>query len=134
MAGQTQLADASVFINDDLVSIVPGSLKTKVANGEIKSRALATGGANYELVHGLDVETLIDVVSFSIANTDVGQNLVEDWKQRSIDGTYNVIRLTWPGQDVVKVYKYAAMNNSPDPEHSADGNIDVEFSGKQSVS
>lgn len=127
MTNQQQLADPSVHVNDVLIPIVPGSFKSTPAKGEMKVRALATGGTGYVLTAGLDVETMVDKVSFTVANTPTGQAQVEDWKQRSIDHSYNTIRVSWPKQDTVQVYKYAYMTNSPEAEHSADGNIDTEF-------
>lgn len=134
MTNQTQLADPSVYVNDVLIPIVPGTFKATPAKGEIKMRTLATGGAGVVPVAGLDTETLLDKISFSVANTPTGQSQVEDWKERSInalstgDGR-NTIKVSWPNQDTVHAYKHVYMTNSPEAEHSADGNIDVEFQG-----
>lgn len=132
MVNQTQLADPSVYVNDVLIPIVPGSFKSTPAKGEIKVRTLATGGAGYTTTAGLDVETMLDTISFSVANTPTGQAQVEDWKQRSIQHQYNTIKASWPNQETVQAFKFAYMVNSPEAEHSADGNIDVEFKAQRS--
>lgn len=132
MVNQTQLADPSVYINDVLIPIVPGTFKSTPAKGEIKYRTLATGGSGVVPVAGLDTETLIDKISFSVANTPDGQAQVEEWKQRSVDHTMNTIKVSWFNQQSVQVFKYAYMINSPEAEHSADGNIDVEFNALRS--
>lgn len=122
-----QLIDASVYVNDELIPIVPGSLKTTPAKGEVKARALAIGGNKVTIVGGLDTSTLLEEVKFEIANTSDDTERVEDWKRRSITNELNVIKLAWPGQDHVRAYLKAFMVNSPEADHSADGNIPVEF-------
>jgi hypothetical protein len=132
MSNQQQLADPSVYVNDVLIPIVAGTFKSTPAKGEVKTRALATGGAGFALVSGLDVETMVDKVSFSVANSPTGQEQAGDWKQRTIDHVYNTVKASWPGQETIQVFKYCRMENSPEAEHSADGNIDIEFAGKRS--
>lgn len=131
MSNQSQLADPSLYVNDEQIPFVAGTFKSTPAKGEVKTRALAHGGAGFSLVSGLDVETMVDKVSFSLANSAQGQALAEDWKNRTINHTFNTIKVSWPGQDTIQVFKYARMSNSPDAEHSAEGNIDIEFDAKR---
>lgn len=133
MSESLQLADASVYVNDELIPIVPGSLKTPAAKGEVKSRFLSTGGSNGIIVSGLDTESMIDKVSFSVGTTPEALSRAEEWKQNTIDGSFNTIRLSWPKQKIIRSYTQARMDNAPEAEHSADGNFDLEFSALRSI-
>lgn len=132
MSVENQLVDPEYYIDGVLILIVPGSYKPTIAPGEIKSRVMVAGSSR-ALVRGVDNETRIDKHTVSIANTDVNKRRVKDWKQRSLAGDYFVNKGVFPNGDRADdILRYASLDNTIEAEHSAEGNIELEFSGLSS--
>lgn len=132
MSVENQLVDPEYYIDGVLVAIVPGSYKPVIAPGEIKTRVMAAGNAR-TLVRGVDNETRLDKHTLSIANTDVNKRRAKDWKRRSLEGDYFVVKAVFPrGDRADDVLKYASLDNMIEAESSAEGNIELEFTGLSS--
>jgi hypothetical protein len=132
MSVENQLVDPEYYIDGVLIAIVPGSYKPTVAPGEIKTRVMAAG-SNRTLVRGVDNESNLDKHSLSIATTDVNKQRVKNWKNRSLNADYFVVKAVFPNGDRADdVLKYASLDNMIEAEHSAEGNIELEFTGLSS--
>lgn len=132
MSVENQLVDPEYYIDGVLVAIVPGSYKSVIGSGEIKSRVMMAGNGR-TLVRGVDNETRLEKHTVSIANTDVNKRRVKEWKRRSLEGDYFVNKAVFPNRDRADdVLKYSCLDNMIEAEHSAEGNIELEFTGLSS--
>ena len=132
MSVENQLVDPEYHIDGTVIAIVPGSYKPVIAPGEIKTRVMAAG-QNRTLVRGVDNESRLDKHTVSVANTDKNKRLVKQLKQRSLDGDYFVCKAIFPNGDRADdILKYASLDNLIEGEHSAEGNIELEFTGLSS--
>ncbi len=129
MSTQNQLFDPEFYVDGILVPIVPGSYKAPIAPGEIKTRVLMSGQGR-TLVRGVDNESRIDKASVTLAVTDKAKKQIKEWKRRSMELDHFVVKAVFPkGDRADDILKFASLDNDPEAEYSADGNVDLEFTG-----
>lgn len=132
MAVDKQLVAPEYYIDGVLVPIVPNSYKATFAPGEIKTRAMGAGTA-ISLVRGVDLGTKIVKHTIEIPTTATNKQLVADLKQRSETGDYFVNKAVFPNSERTDdVLKYASLDNPIEAEYSAEGNMQLEFTGLHS--
>ena len=128
----TQLTNPELYINGDLVQIIPNSY-SDIEPGEVKSRWISGGGTAGDVVHALDAETLLPTIKFELPNTPLNRRRIKEWKANSFTNVYNTVRAAWPGTREADSYRKVAVTNAVEREYSADGNLSVEMAGKKIV-
>lgn len=132
MSVENQKVDPEYYVDGVQIAIVPGSFKPVIAPGEIKTRVMASGNKR-TLVRGVNNETRLEKHTLSIANTDINGRRVKEWKRRSIAKEYFVVKAVYPDAERAdEVLKYASLDNPIEAESSAEGNIELEFTGLSS--
>lgn len=121
-----QLAQPRVQVNGRTIKIVGGSLKKSIP-GETAVRAVSAGNQSVSIVAGLDVSTLVSMVSFDVANTAEQHEFVEDMRSKSNNGEPVTIRII----EDTKQFSYQEMylTSAPEAEFASEGNISLEFKG-----
>lgn len=127
-----QLVAPEYYVNDTLIALIPNSYKSTVSAAQINTR-VAVAGKHREVLRGVDHESNFDKHTMQIPYTDVNKNLVKEWKRQSEEGNYFVCKAIFPDADRADdVLKYASLDNMIEGEASADGNIELEFTGLSS--
>lgn len=122
------LANPTVQVNDQTISILPNTLTFKRGAGDVNVRAQSAGGDSVEAVITENAETKIGSVKFSLSLTDTNLSYVDTWQQNTFAGG-NTIRIS--GRTLQTPFSFVNMHVVTDPEYSvgADGTVEVEFMG-----
>ena len=127
-----QLSDATVLVNDEVVGIIPNTLKYTEGFGEQKVRAMSIGGGAVEQVFSRDVESALSKITFDMPTTSENIALARTWKA---NGNLNVVQIagkTAEG-DMTRTFTQAAMTGDPEIEISTEGVINVEFMSNAAI-
>lgn len=127
-----QLADATVLVNDEVVAIMPNSLKITEGLGEQSVKAASIGGGAVEQIFARDVETAIGKVMFDVPTTPETVALQRTWK---VNGNQNVVQIAGSTIEgtLTRTYTQAAMIGDPEIEFSTEGVINIEFAANQAI-
>ena len=118
------LSDPTVLINNEVVAIVPNSLKFKLGRGESKVLPQSSGNGEIETVYSENVETKIGEVKLELRVTAKNIEVVEALK---LNKSYNGISIT--EDDFNLTYNNMAMMNDPEIPATSDGKIELHFEG-----
>jgi len=121
-----QLSNAAVLVNDEVVTIVPNSLKFNEGQGEKQVRAGSTGGGGVEQIFSENVEDALGKVSFSIHTTPANVELQRKWQANKNRNVVTIAGSTDEGE-VTRTYTQAAVVNDPDVEVASEGVIALEW-------
>jgi hypothetical protein len=127
-----QLSSAALLVNDEVVMIVPNTLKYTEGFGEQSVRAASVGGGAVEQIFSQDVETSLSKVMFDIHTTPDNVKLARGWKS---NGNLNVVQIagkTAEG-DVTRTFTQAAMTGDPEIEIATEGVINIEFMSNAAI-
>ena len=127
-----QLSDATVLVNDEVIMIVPNSLKYTEGFGEQSVRAGSIGGGAVEQVYSRDVETSLSKVMFDIHTTPANVKLARTWKANANENVVQIAGKTAEG-DTTRTFTQAAMTGDPEIEISTEGVIGVEFMSNAAI-
>ena len=127
-----QLSDATVLVNDEVVAIVPNTLKFTEGFGEQTVRAASVGGGAVEQVFSKDVESALSKVMFDIHTTPDNVKLARTWKSNKNQNVVAIAGKTAEA-DLTRTFTQAAMVNDPEIEISSEGVINVEFSSNAAI-
>ncbi len=127
-----QLSDAAVLVNDEVVAIVPNSLKYTEGFGEQTVRAASVGGGSVEQVYSRDLETALSKVMFDIHTTPANVKLARSWKA---NGNQNVVQIAGktPEASMTRTFTQAAMVGDPEIEIGSEGVINIEFMSNSAI-
>ncbi len=127
-----QLSDATVLVNDEVVAIVPNTLKFTEGFGEQNVRAASVGGGSVEQVFSRDVETALSKVMFDIHTTPDNVKLARTWKS---NGNQNVVAIAGKTveAELTRTFTQAAMTGDPEIEISTEGVINIEFMSNAAI-
>jgi hypothetical protein len=123
------IANPTVRVNDETISIVPNSLTVKLGLGETNVRAASSGGGSVESVHTSDAETKISGVNFDIYNTPEMLRKISGWKNNIGGLTVQVVGTVPGGATFSVAMANVSLTNDPDLELAADGVTSLEFMG-----
>lgn len=123
------IANPSVRINDETISIVPNSLTVVQGLGETKVRAASAGGNSIETVHTSDAESKISSVKFDVYNTPEVLSKIPAWKNAIGSNTVQVVGNLPNGAAFSVAMANVSLTNDPEMELSADGKTSLEFMG-----
>lgn len=127
------LADPSVVINNEPVSVVPNSVKYTEGAGEQTMRAASTGGGGVQQVFSNNIETNFSKVMFSVYNDIDTIGDLRNWKKNSNQNVVVITGKTPDGKTLRRTFNQAAMLNDYEVALGADTTIDVEFSSNAAV-
>ena len=127
-----QLSDATVLVNDEVVGIMPNSLKYTEGFGEQNVRAVSIGGGAVEQIFSRNVESSLSKVMFDIPTTPENIALARTWKANGNLNGVQIAGKTAEG-DITRTFTQAAMTGDPEIEISTEGVINVEFMSNASI-
>ena len=127
-----QLSDAALLVNDEVVAIVPNSLKFTEGFGEQSVRAASVGGGSVEQVYSRDLETALSKTMFDIHTTPSNVKLARNWKS---NGNQNVVQIAGKTSegDMTRTFTQAAMTGDPEIEIGSEGIINIEFMSNAAI-
>lgn len=119
--------DAQIRVNNEAVNIIPNSAKFVPGFGESSIMTQSSGNGNVEQVRSENIETKISKLIFSMRSTTANIAQIESWKRNK---NANGITVTADG-GFVKVIDGAECVIDPEYSFSNEGEIPIEFHGKQ---
>ena len=122
--GEKTLSNPTVEVNNQVIGIVPNSVKYKNGKGDKNLRPQSAGGNSIEMIATENAETKKGMVSFELYNTQTNDDLVASW-QDAVDGV--AIRLS--DGSFVKPFRRMHVINDPEFALGADGMVPVLFEG-----
>ena len=125
-----QLAAATVLVNDEVIAIVPNSLKYKDGKGEQNVRAASTGDGGVETVFSHDVETSIGEVMFDLYPDAITEDFIKEWKG---NGAENQILITNNKTNYTETFSNIALTNKVKRDPTFDGVVSFEWKGDPAV-
>ncbi len=121
-----------MLVNDEVVAIVPNSLKFTEGFGEQTVRAASAGGNSTEQVFSQDIEGALGKVMFDIHTTPANVALQRSW-QANLNRNVVVVAGSTDEGSVERAFTQCAMVNDPEIEVGAEGVINIEFMGNKPV-
>lgn len=128
MAVQKALSNATIIIDDDVISIIPDTLKYNIGRGEKKVRSLSSGGNSIDLVISEDATTKLGKVMFSMPSTTETEDLVDAWDAKYASGEGCTIQISDAAN--TKSFRRMFLVNNPETDASSEGVIEIEFTGQ----
>lgn len=125
MAAEIQVSDAVVIVNNEVVAVVPNSVKFTEGFGEQKVRAASVGGGKVETVHARDLESSLSKVMFELMTTIGNVKLARSWKANFAQNVIQVSGST-PDGDINRTFTNATITNDYEVEIGSEGNISIE--------
>lgn len=128
----TQLANATVTINNDIIAIIPNSLKFTEGLGEQTIRAASLGGGQVEQIFSDDIESNFSSIMFDIAATTPNIAKARGWKTNK---NQNVVTIqgTTPEGNLTRTFTQAAILNDYEVGLGSETNIPIEFKSNPAV-
>ena len=123
------LVDASIEVNDEVITIEGNSITLTEGVGESTVKAASQGGKPVMVV-SQDITTKIGKVKFDMPATVASMNRSRDFAVAS-KGT-SVVRVSGTdpaGNRMGRTLTQATMTNDPEKAIQSDGKISIEFSG-----
>lgn len=128
----TQLADATVLINNQPFAIVPNTLVFTEGQGEQTIKAASIGGGQVEQIFANDIETNFSMVKFELYAT---HDSIEDTKSIKSNQNNNVVQIlgNTPEGTITRTFTQAALLNDPEKALGTDTTIPVEFKSNPAI-
>lgn len=116
-------------VNDDLIKVVPNSVSYDGGEVEISVRAASAGSGNSETVHAENAETAISMVKFSVFIDNDIDGKIRDWKANVAGNVIKMDQANVNGAAFIRVFPGQSLINKIERNPSADGVVELEFSG-----
>lgn len=128
----TQLANAAVTVNNNVIAIIPNSLGFTEGLGEQVQRAASAGGGSVEQIFSENIETNFSMVKFEIPATIENIELARGWK---VNKNQNLVQIAGrtPEGTLTRSFSQAALINDYEVLLGSDTNISIEFRANQAV-
>jgi len=127
-----QLTDATLLANNEVVGIVPNSLKYTEGFGEQKVRSTSIGGGKVEQIYARDLESALSKLMFDLPTTPENVALAREWKANGNLNVFQIAGFTAEGE-VTRTFGQAAVVNDYEVEIGADTNISVEVQSNAAI-
>lgn len=127
------LADPSIVVNNEPVSIVPNSVAYDEGLGEQTMRAASTGGGGTEQVFANNVETNFGMVKFALYNDIASIELARSWKTNRNQNVVTMTGKTPDGQSITRSFTQAAILNNYEVALGSDTSFELEFKSNTAV-
>jgi len=128
----TQLADATVTVNNDIWGIVPNTLVFTEGQGEQEIKAASIGGGVVEQVYSHNVESNFSMVKFELHAT---VDNIDNSKVAKSNRNNNVVQITGstPEGRITRTFTKAALLTDPEKALGADTTIPIEFKANPAI-
>lgn len=123
------IANPTIRVNDETISIVPNSVNVIGGYGETNIRAASAGGSEIETIHTVNAESKIGSVTFEIYNTPEYISKIAGWKNAVGSNTIQVIGNLADGSAFSQSFRTMSLMNDPEQALSADGTTSLEWKG-----
>lgn len=120
--------DGQVYINNQLIPVVPNSINRAKGRGQISVEPQSLGNGDVDTVHSVDISTMKSFFHFSMRSTVENIALIDEWK---LNVALNVIRFV--GEETTEIYEQMSVVNEVEYPASNDGVITLEFEGNPTV-
>lgn len=124
----TQIADATLLVNNEVIGYLPNTLKFTEGLGEQNMRAVSVGGGSIEQVYSQNLETSFADISFELPVTKEMIELARTWK---LNGNENVVQIVAENADgaIDKTFTGCALTGNYEVELGAETSITIEMMG-----
>ncbi len=129
----SQLSDAVITVNDDVIGIVPGSLVLTEGRGTQKVLPVSEGSGRVSQVFANDLETNFGAVRFSLRSTVANIKKALSWKEKGNTNVIGVAMEDSDGSDSIRTFTQIALVNDYEIMIQAEGAIDLEFMGNAPI-
>lgn len=128
----TQLADATVTVNNEVWGIVPNTLSFNEGQGEQTVKAVSVGGGKTEQIYSHNVESNFSMVKFEVYATVLD---IENVKAAKSNRNNNVVQIvgSTPEGRITRTFTQAALLNDVEKALGADTTIPVEFNANPAI-
>ena len=124
------LSNGAVSVNNESISIVPGSLTYSAGHPQVTSRATASGGLKTKRVSSLNIEEAYGKVTFEMFPTGDLDGKIAEWKS-NIDANLIIFTEDLGLTIETRVFKNASLVNDPEVSVSPDGTVSLEWHADQ---
>jgi hypothetical protein len=118
----------SVYVNNELVQIMPNSVSYTDGFGLSKVDAQSAGASVVTPVFSQDAETFLSTIKFELYNTPEALNLARSWRSRFSDNSI-YIDFNDPNTNETVTCAQCAVTNDVEYELKATGKVSLEFKG-----
>ncbi len=126
----TSLFAPTIVVNNTAVAIKPNSFTYTEGFGERKVRVASTGGGQTTQIFSDDIETQMSTCKFMLYTTSDNVDLVRGWQA---NGSVNAIEVT-DKDGFTRTFLQALITNDPEVALGVDGEVEVEFTTKRTIS
>ena len=127
-----QLSDPIVMVNNEVVAVIPNSVKFTEGLGEQKIRAASAGGGQVVQIYSHDVESNFSKVMFSIPSTVENIELARQWKQNRNQNLIQIQGRT-PEGDISRTFQQAALLSDYEVGLGSDTDVPLEFTSDAAI-
>lgn len=120
------LSTPKVMWNGRVIPILPDSFKY-AGGGELKARAVSSGGSTVSLVVGLNAEELMTEGEFEVPNTAAMMEWVDEIITLRNNAEASTLRAIEDTDQ--RAFSEVYLKNKPDREYKAEGSIKIEWVG-----
>jgi hypothetical protein len=122
-----QLSTPAIYLDGELVEILPNSAKVILGTGESTVRAVSGGGNAVSAVVSVDASKMISKVSFDLAVTAANIQRAQKHRERALNGDPITIRVVNGSHSLAFASMYSIKDL--DLQLSNDGKLPQEFDG-----
>lgn len=131
--GESQISDATLLINNDVVAYVPNSLSWDEGLGEQKVLAQSEGAGRTSQVYSADLESNIGMVKFALRGTIKNMRRAREWKQNANQNVVTIVMQDRNGEDEIRSFTGMALTTNYEIPIQAEGTIDLELHGNSPI-
>jgi hypothetical protein len=128
-----QLSDAALIANNEVIGIIPNSLKYTEGFGEQEVRTISTGGGNVEQLYARNVETSFSKLNFELPGIVDNIVLARRWKANQNRNVFQIVGTTGDGENITRTFTQAAVTNDYEVEIGSDTSIAIEVMANASI-
>ena len=128
-----QLSDATLYINNEVVPIIPNTLLYTEGKGEQKMRVASVGGGAIEQIFSTDVEGNLSKVNVSIPSDPDSINNARAWKTLLNANLVQIAGKTPDGKTLTRTFTQAAVMNDYEVALGSETDISLEIMSNPAI-
>lgn len=121
-----QLSTPKMMVDGVVIAVKPNSVTVRIP-GDMKVRAMSTGGGSTQAVAGLNAESLIGHVKFEVPATAQNADRIRAWKEKMRRG--EGVTLSAIEDGVQFPHQNMFLTKDTDLHMKADGDVSLEWEG-----
>ncbi|MEM7522561.1 MAG: hypothetical protein AAF360_02145 [Pseudomonadota bacterium] len=123
------ISTPQITVNNEVIAIIPNSLKYDGGEGEVNVRSVSSGGNGVSTVHTVDAETMISMVSFDLTLTPERDAQIRGWKRAIGSNAISFSQRLATGLSTSRNFSNMSCTDTIEREAGADGTLTVVFKG-----